>query len=70
MTFTYPLINATRNVILFVTGADKAEPVAALLGDDEQARRRLPASGVAPTVGRLLVVLDAAAARAAGPAAQ
>jgi len=63
MTFTYPLINASRNVLLFVTGADKAEPIAALLGDDEPARSRLPASGVAPTDGRLVVVLDAAAAR-------
>jgi 6-phosphogluconolactonase len=65
MTLTYPLINAARCVILFVTGRDKAGVVACLLGDDEAARRRLPASGVAPTDGRMIVILDSAAARAA-----
>ena len=65
MTITYPLINAARCVILFVTGRDKAGGVACLLGDDEAARRRLPASGVAPTDGRMIVILDSAAARAA-----
>ena len=65
MSFTYPLINAARSVILFVTGSDKGETIAALLGDDEQARRKLPASGVDPTDGKLLIILDAAAAKAA-----
>ena len=65
MTITYPLIGAARNVILFVTGSDKAETVGRLFGDDEEARDRLPASRVRPTDGRLIVVLDAAAARAA-----
>ncbi len=62
MTFTLPLINAARHVILLVTGDDKAESVAALLGDDEDARRDLPAAGVAPAGGTLWVVLDEAAA--------
>ena len=66
MTITYPLINAARCVVLFVTGRDKARPVANLLGDDTKARRKLPASGVAPTDGRLIIVLDAPAARASG----
>ena len=34
MTFTFPLINAARNVVMLVTGADKAEAVAALLSDE------------------------------------
>jgi 6-phosphogluconolactonase len=63
MTFTLPLINAARNVILLVTGSDKAEAVAGLLGDDPDAAGRIPAAGVAPTDGKLFVVLDAAAAR-------
>ena len=65
MTFTYPLINAARNVILLVTGADKARVVATLL-DDKEARDCLPAAGVAPTNGILALVLDAAAAKDAG----
>jgi len=63
MTFTYPLINAAQNVVFLITGRDKAPTAAVLLGEDEQARAKLPASGVAPTDGRLVVILDAAAAR-------
>jgi len=63
MSVTIPLINAARNVILLVTGDDKADAVARLLGSDEQARRDLPAARISPTDGRLFVVLDAAAAR-------
>lgn len=63
MTFTYPLINAARNVILMVTGPDKAATVARLLSGDEQTRAGLPASGVNPADGRLMIVLDAGAAR-------
>ena len=63
MTFTLPLINAARNVILLVTGSDKAEAVAGLLGDNPDAAGRIPAAGVAPTDGKLFVVLDADAAR-------
>ena len=67
MTFTLPLINAARNVILLVTGRDKAGAVAALLGDDREARKDLPAAGVEPADGSLFMVLDAAAASRAGP---
>ena len=63
MTFTFPLINAAHNVLLLVTGEDKAEAVAALLGDDEKARSRLPVSRVHPTDGTLAMALDSAAAR-------
>ena len=65
MTFTFPLINAAKNVVLLVTGADKAGAVAALLSDDDD-RRPLPAARVEPTHGKLSIVLDAAAAQQAG----
>jgi len=65
MTFTFPLINAARNILLLVTGEDKAEAIAALVGDDEKARGKLPVSRVRPADGRLVMALDAAAARLA-----
>jgi len=66
MTVTFPLINAARNVVLLVTGADKAQSVAVLLGPDTEARKALPAAGVNPAAGMLSIVLDAEAARSAG----
>ena len=65
MTVTFPLINAARNVILFVTGSDKADAVAKLLDNDPQARAELPVSRVNPARGNFKIILDAAAARAA-----
>jgi 6-phosphogluconolactonase len=65
MTFAFPLINAAHNVILLVTGEDKAEAVAGILGDDEETRRRLPGARVGPE-GALFVVLDAGAASRTG----
>jgi 6-phosphogluconolactonase len=64
MTFTFPLINAARNVLLLVTGDDKAPAIAGLLGEDAPARQRLPVARVHPSDGKLIIVLDAAAARA------
>jgi len=66
MTFTFPLINAARNVVVLVTGEDKAEAVAALLGYDQEARRRLPIARARPADGNLVMALDAAAARMTG----
>ncbi len=66
MTFTYPLINAARNVMFLITGGDKAEAVLGVLGDSEEIRRRLPAAAVQPHNGSLVMVLDAAAARLTG----
>jgi 6-phosphogluconolactonase len=65
MSITFPLINAARNVILFVTGLDKADAVAKFLGNDPTARAELPVSRVNPTRGNFKIILDAAAARAA-----
>ncbi len=66
MTFSFPLINAARNVMFLVTGSDKAEAVLGVLGDSEEIRKQLPAAAVRPTDGALIIVLDAAAARLTG----
>ncbi len=65
MTFTLPLINAARNVLLLITGGDKAEAVVGLLGGEPEAAQRLPVAHVAPE-GQFFIILDAAAARRAG----
>jgi 6-phosphogluconolactonase len=62
MTFTFPLINAARKVVFFVTGADKSGAVAAVLGEDAGRRGRFPAARVQPAGGELVFILDAAAA--------
>ncbi len=66
MTFTYPLINAARNIILLVTGVDKAEAIERLLGDGEKAKKDLPAAGISPQHGELVIILDQAAAKRSG----
>jgi 6-phosphogluconolactonase len=58
VTFTYPLINAARVVAFLVEGQEKAQRVAQVLGGHED----LPAEGVRPEDGRLLWLLDRAAA--------
>jgi 6-phosphogluconolactonase len=63
LTFSFPLINAARNVMFLICGNDKAEAVGALLNDDLQARNRLAGAKVNPTDGQLIFVLDSAAAR-------
>jgi len=63
MTFTYPLINAARNVLFLVSGQDKAEVMADILSGDADRCRAYPAGRVEPTGGTLMFVLDADAAR-------
>ena len=63
MTLTLPVINAARNLIMLVTGDDKAEAVATILGEDVEATKTLPAAHVCPSDGKLVLVLDEAAAR-------
>lgn len=63
MTFTFPLINAARNVAFFVTGVDKAKAVEGVLSDDPEIRSRYPAARVRPAHGELSLFLDAEAAR-------
>ncbi|MFA6135579.1 MAG: 6-phosphogluconolactonase [Phycisphaerae bacterium] len=69
MTFTFPLINAAHNIIMLVTGTDKAQAVLGMLGESPEIRAQLPAAGVNPREGSLIVVLDAAAARLTGMSA-
>lgn len=64
MTFTFPLINAARNVLFQITGEDKAEVVADLLSEQRRGVSKLPAARVQPA-GKLYVVLDRDAARKA-----
>jgi 6-phosphogluconolactonase len=58
ITFTYTLINEAQNVAFLVAGDDKAERVAEVL----EGTQDLPAGHVKPVDGRLLWMLDAAAA--------
>jgi 6-phosphogluconolactonase len=60
VTLTLPAINAARQVLFLVSGAAKAEIVAAVL----QGRPgRYPAQGVRPVSGQVEWMLDAPAAR-------
>ncbi len=63
MTFTFPLINAARNVIFLITGSDKAAAAAALLGKGEAPQEEFPAGRVQLSDGTLFVVMDESAAR-------
>jgi len=58
LTLTLPVINAARSVLFLVTGASKADAVGRVIREDEN----LPAGLVRPGSGRLLWMLDEAAA--------
>ncbi len=60
VTLTLPAINAAREVIFLIKGADKAEPVGRAFGAEPSPET--PASLVRPNSGRLTVLLDEAAA--------
>ena len=60
ITFTYPLINSAQNILLLVTGDDKAEVVQRVFQDCDQT---LPSARVSPKHGTFHIVLDMAAAR-------
>jgi len=62
MTFTFPLINSARIVMLIVTGSDKAEAVSKVLSPDEHHDNLLPAGRISPK-GSFIIVLDRSAAR-------
>jgi 6-phosphogluconolactonase len=61
ITLTYPAINAARQVVFLVAGANKAEALADVLERHAPAQRR-PAAGVRPAAGRLTWLVDEAAA--------
>jgi 6-phosphogluconolactonase len=61
LTLTYAVINQAANVLFLVTGESKAAAVAQVLGGQPDITR-WPAQGVKPENGRLLWLLDQAAA--------
>ena len=65
VTMTYPLLNAAREVVFLVAGADKAEAVRRAFGDP--ADESSPAAHVRPGAGTLTVVLDPAAGEGLQP---
>jgi 6-phosphogluconolactonase len=66
MTFTYPLINAADRVLLLVAGREKAEVLARVLEGPEN-EAALPAQGVRPDPGSLLVLIDREAGETLNP---
>ena len=62
ITVTFPLINASRNVLMLITGDDKAEMVRRIFGPHGP-DPTFPAGRIDPLHGTLHVVLDTAAAR-------
>jgi 6-phosphogluconolactonase len=63
MTFTFPLINAARNVMILVTGEDKADAITRLLAENKADNQDLPIGNVNPTDGKFFIILDAAAGK-------
>ncbi|NLE77054.1 MAG: 6-phosphogluconolactonase [Chloroflexi bacterium] len=63
VTLTLPALNAARQVLFLVSGADKADAVRAVWVDEDS---RLPARRVRPVAGRLTWLLDQAAAAGLG----
>jgi 6-phosphogluconolactonase len=60
VTLTLPALNAARDVVFLIAGADKADAVRRAFV--EEPSREAPASLVAPVSGKLTLLLDAAAA--------
>lgn len=69
VTFTAPLVNAARQVVFLVSGADKAAVLAAVLEGPYQPEV-LPAQLIQPQPGRVQWLVDAAAAAGLPPQAE
>ena len=66
LTFTHPLINAGRHVLVLVSGASKAATLNAVLTGPRQPSA-LPVQGVQPTAGQFRWLVDADAAQSIQP---
>ncbi|MGZ3643723.1 MAG: 6-phosphogluconolactonase, partial [Ktedonobacteraceae bacterium] len=62
LTFTPPLLNASRNVLFTVAGSEKADALQAVL-EGEYQPDEYPAQIVRPTNGEVVWMLDRAAAQ-------
>ena len=61
LSFTYPVLNAAANVAFLVSGTDKAPALRAVLQSDAPGDQ-YPAKLVHPTDGKLIWLIDRAAA--------
>ena len=61
ITFTFPVLNSARTVMLLVAGADKTDMMQKVLGDD-RTLATYPVQRVQPTDGTKIWMLDRAAA--------
>jgi 6-phosphogluconolactonase len=61
VTLTWPVINAARDVFFLIDGADKADPLGHMLRGPYEPET-LPSQLIQPRTGRLLFLLDRAAA--------
>jgi len=68
ITFTLPLLNNAACIVFLVSGEEKADTLHLVL-QEEQQPRRFPSQLVRPTHGRLLWLIDRAAARLLSPKA-
>ncbi|MGA7854314.1 MAG: 6-phosphogluconolactonase [Candidatus Acidiferrales bacterium] len=62
LTFTLPVLNRSRNVYFLVAGEDKRKILAALRAEPDSRPSQYPAGRIRPADGRLLWLLDQAAA--------
>ena len=66
VTLTFPALNNARCVLFLISGEDKAEALSAVL-EAPRDPGRYPAQGIQPVDGRLVWLLDRAAASKLGP---
>ena len=62
VSLTLPALTASQQIVVLVTGASKAQAVAAAFGPDAEPDRHVPASLLASSARELVVLLDPAAA--------
>jgi 6-phosphogluconolactonase len=62
VTMTFPALALAKHIVFLVTGADKADAVAAAFGPNAKLDPHVPASLLAPLAESITVLLDSAAA--------